>query len=467
MNHKYKRLIGDIGIFALGALGSKLVLFLLLPIYTNILSNSEYGIADLVFTVGDLVLPFISLAIFNGLLRYGLIKGKRQNSLLIATVIFVIGSLITVLLTPLAGLYAPISDWKWYMCAYVIVHFARSNALVFLKIKDKNKAYSLLSITQALLLVGFNVVFLIIFKMGIQGYLLSTILSNAALDVIAFFIGGMGGDLRQSSFDKPLLKEMVVFSIPFIFNDLSWWVIHSTDKIMIEWMIGGAALGIYTAASKIPSLVNALTGIFSQAWGLASIKEHDSTNDSKFYSNVFRYYTVVIFGATILLVAVTKPFMSVYVGKAFSESWHYVPLLLVGAAFSAISVFASGMFGALKQSMSIMTTTLAAGAANIIINYLLIQVIGIYGAVVGTVSAYFIVALFRLLILKRKVDVNFQFGRLGLLTAIAVTQATLVGIGFHIAIVSAVAIVLFVILTRKDIIMVCKQFKKAVLRFKH
>ena len=451
MNNKYIRLIVDMGIFALGAFGSKLVLFLLLPIYTHVLSDNEYGIADLVFTVGDLVLPFISLSIFNGLLRFGLIKGQRQKALLNASLIFVFGSVITILLTPISGLYVPIREWKWYMCAYVLVHFARSNSLVFLKVKAKNKTYAILSIAQALLLVGFNIVFLIVLGMGIQGYLLSTIISNGLLSVLAFALGGMKSDLKEATFDKLLLKEMVLYSIPFIFNDVSWWVIHSSDKVMIEWLVSGSALGIYTAASKIPSLVNVLTSIFSQAWGLASIKEHDSTNDTSFYSTVFKYFSVFIFGVTIILISITKPFMDIYVGKAFSESWHYVPLLLVSASFAAISTFASGLFGALKQSKSIMTTTIAAGVVNIIVNYIFINLIGIYGAVIGTVTAYLIVALFRLLILKNKVNVNFNFVKLGIISTLVIIQASLVSVGYHILLVSIVTILFFVLISRKEI----------------
>lgn len=451
MNNKYIRLIVDMGIFALGAFGSKLVLFLLLPIYTHVLSDNEYGIADLVFTFGDLVLPFISLSIFNGLLRFGLIKGQRQKALLNASLIFVFGSVITILLTPISGLYVPIREWKWYMCAYVLVHFARSNSLVFLKVKAKNKTYAILSIAQALLLVGFNIVFLIVLGMGIQGYLLSTIISNGLLSVLAFALGGMKSDLKEATFDKLLLKEMVLYSIPFIFNDVSWWVIHSSDKVMIEWLVSGSALGIYTAASKIPSLVNVLTSIFSQAWGLASIKEHDSTNDTSFYSTVFKYFSVFIFGVTIILISITKPFMDIYVGKAFSESWHYVPLLLVSASFAAISTFASGLFGALKQSKSIMTTTIVAGVVNIIVNYIFINLIGIYGAVIGTVTAYFIVALFRLLILKNKVNVNFNFVKLGIISTLVIIQASLVSVGYHILLVSIVTILFFVLISRKEI----------------
>ncbi len=460
MNNKYKRLIGDMGIFALGALGSKLVLFLLLPIYTHVLTDSEYGIADLVFTGGDLVLPFISLSIFNGLLRYGLIKGKRQDALLNATVVFAAGCVVTILLIPLSGLYVPIREWKWYLCGYVLVHFARLNSLVYLKVKDRNKAYSALSIAQALLLVGCNVLFLIVLKMGVRGYLLSTILSNGLISAAAFAIGGVWSDLREASLDKGLFREMVLYSLPFIFNDVSWWIIHSSDKIMIEGMIGSAALGIYTAASKIPSLINVLTSVFSQAWGLASIKEHDSTNETGFYSTVFRFFSVFIFGVTILIIAVTKPFMSVYVGKAFRESWHYVPLLLVSASFAAISTFASGLFGALKQSRSIMTTTIAAGVVNIIVNYVFIRIVGIYGAVIGTVTAYFIVAFFRLLILRKKVAVDFHFGKLAAMTMLTLAQATLVGIGFHIYAVSLITLALFVLLTKSEMRAMLRQGAK-------
>lgn len=452
MNHKYKRLAGDMGLFALGSLGSKLVLFLLLPIYTHVLADSEYGIADLVFTMGDLILPFVSLAFYNGLLRYGLMEGKHRNALLCTVIVFLVGSTAAVLLTPLLGLYPAISDWKWYLCAHIIVHFARNSALVYLKVKDKNKAYAILSIVQALLLVGFNVLLLIVFKLGIVGYLLSTILSNAILAILALIIGGMVPDVKEAKFEKPLFKEMVTYSIPFIFNDVSWGVIHSADKIMIESMINGSMLGLYTAASKIPALVNAFTAIFSQAWGLASIKEYDSTNDTKFYTNVFNYFCAAIFGVTILLITVIKPFMTIYVGSDFTESWKYVPLLLTGAAFAAVSTFAGNMFGAFKQSRPIMTSTLIAGAANVAINYLLIPVLGVFGAVIGTVSAYFIVAVIRLFTLMHKTKIRFNLLKAGLLTLITLCQATLVSLGVQIYLVSAITIALFLLIVWKDLI---------------
>lgn len=460
MNQKYKKLLGDMGIFALGAFGSKLVLFLLLPIYTHVLTDSEYGIADLVFTIGDLLMPFVSLAIFNGLLRYGLIQGKKNNSLLCTCIVFLFGSTATVILTPIVGLYRPISDWKWYACAYVIAHFARSNSLVYLKVKNKNKLYSILCIAQALALVGCNVLLLIVFKLGIQGYLLSTIVSNALLSIMAFVLGGTWQDLKAATFEKTLLKEMAVYSFPFIFNDVSWWIIHSSDKIMIEWMIGGAMLGIYTAASKIPSLINVVTSIFSQAWGLASIKEYDSSNETSFYSSVFKYFSIVIYGAAILIIAIIKPFMAVYVGKAFFESWRFVPLLLVSAVFLALTNFTGSLYGALKKSKYIMLTSNIASVVNIVLNYIFIKMVGAYGAVIGTVSAYFIVSFLRLADLRKRMGIDFQIKKTVMLTIIVLVQAIMVGLDYHIYLVSLIAIILFTVVAGNDLKSIVQVIKR-------
>lgn len=45
MNNKYNKLVKDTLIFALGSIGSKFILFFLVPLYTNCLTTEQYGIA--------------------------------------------------------------------------------------------------------------------------------------------------------------------------------------------------------------------------------------------------------------------------------------------------------------------------------------------------------------------------------------------------------------------------------------
>lgn len=449
---KYGELIKNIFVFAIGALGSKFTMFFLVPLYTNVLSDVEYGIADLVFTVGQLLVPVISLAIFNGLLRYGLEPEQhREDVWKCASIIFILGSVIMIMITPLISLYKPISKWSWYVCIYTILCFFSQNVFVYLKVKEKNIWYSVLNICQALLLVLCNCVFLIKFKLGIQGYLLSSLISTGITALLATFIGGTIKDLSIARYDKCLMKKMVYYSIPFIFNDISWWIIRSSDKVMIEWIIGGTYLGLYTAASKIPSFVTVFTSIFSQAWVLSSIKEYDSTNDTNFYSEVFQFFSVVIFGVCIFVIALIKPFMSIYVGDKFFEAWKYVPLLIVSAAFAAVVSFTSSLYGAMKKSKNIMSTTLIAGGINVIINYIFINLCGVWGALVGTVIAYSVVAVLRLLDIRRYININYNLPMFFGLTGLIMAEAILVSLDLHIIEVSLITILLYLLLTKKQL----------------
>ena len=58
---KEKSLAKNIIIFAIGSFSSKLLQFLLIPFYTRVLTNSEYGTIDILQNIATLLIPIISL----------------------------------------------------------------------------------------------------------------------------------------------------------------------------------------------------------------------------------------------------------------------------------------------------------------------------------------------------------------------------------------------------------------------
>ena len=377
------------------------------------------------FTVAQLLVPFVSLVIFDAVLRYGLAKNADKKSVLKSSLVVVlIGSLVTVIVTPAFILYKPLSEWRWYLCIYVILTMLGNVELNYLKMIDKNNAYAIISVLHTLVLAVANVVLLANLHWGIRGYLIATILGSATTVVLS--------DL--------------------ILNNVSWWVIQSSDKIMIEAMVGPATLGLYTAATKIPSLINVIISIFSQAWGISSIREFESTNDKSFYSDVFVSFSVIGFGASVCINVIVKPFMSIYVSKAFAESWRFVPLLLVSASFSAVASYFGSLYGALKKSVNNMCSTLCAAVINIIVNYLCILWLGAWGAIIGTVIAYSILALYRMIDVLRFIKFDPHWKVFLLNSSIVITQAILVSLDFHIMIVSIISVVVFAFVNRKTII---------------
>ena len=458
MSSRYKVLLKDTLIFGLGNLGTKLILFLMVRLYTNYLSDAEYGIADLVFTVAQLMAPFLSVVIFDAIIRFGLSdKERKEDIILVGVIVWGLAAILGLVLTPVVSLYKAMAEWKWYLYFYVISNIADSIGYCYLKAKGKNKVYAILSVLQTALMASLNVFFLVYRSMGIRGYLLAYILSEVVTDACLIITADIIKDLKKARFDRDLFKRMILYSSPLIMNNVSWWVIQSSDKVMVEAMVSAAALGIYTAAAKIPSLINVMVSIFQQAWGISAVKEYESSNDRAYYSMVLRYLFLFISGACIFFVAIMKVFMTHYVGKNFIDAWHYVPMLLVSAVFAGVAGYFGSMYSALKKSVNNMLSTATAAAVNILVNFMLIPQLGIWGAVIGTLVAYITIAFFRLFDVKRFVQIDIKWKTFVPTALILLLQAIAVSLDYHIYLISFAAAALYLTINFKDILFLIRQ----------
>ena len=99
---KYKKLLSNTIIFAIGTFASKALVFLLMPLYTRVLTNEQYGAADLIVQTANLLIPFVSMGMFNAVIRFGLDKnGNRQGVFSVCLVSIMCGFLLLLAVSPL------------------------------------------------------------------------------------------------------------------------------------------------------------------------------------------------------------------------------------------------------------------------------------------------------------------------------------------------------------------------------
>lgn len=465
---KYTSLVKDTAIFSIGKIGSRFVLFLLLPLYTNCLTKAEYGIADLVFTASQLLVPVFSVVIFDAVVRFALAKNEKRNNVFLSGLfISIIGTIILLFASPLINLYKPISQWKWFLIFHIVLTIFLNVAMNYLKAINKNLLFSIIGIIQALTLALLNIYFLVFRKMGIEGYLLAYIISYAVSLFIAFVGGKLFAEIRKAKFDKKLTTRMIAYSSPLILNNISWWVIQSSDKLMVEGILSEDSLGVYTTASKIPALINVIISIFQQSWGLSAIKEFESSNEKNFYANTFRVYCALIFAACLCINSVIKPFMEIYVGADFVEAWQYVPLLLASAGFSAISAFFGTMYGAIKKPVNNMVTTIIAAITNFVLNLIFINRCGIWGAVLGTIVSYIVVAFIRAIDIFRLCKFGINWIRLIINSVIIIAHSVFTSFMYSKWYISILLIILYLIFNFNDIKQLLNKFVSMVKRRKN
>lgn len=419
MDNKSKRLISNTIIFFIGSLGSKFIQFFLVPLYTYSLTTEQYGVTEIVLTASNVLMPVFSVSIADGLLRFGLDKNlKKEDVLKNSMVIVFVGTLLSVILSPLYQLYSGLNQWIVYFLLILNLRIYRDVFAINLKIHNKNIYFALDSIIYTFVLCAFSILFLTIFKLGIVGYFMSYIVANMISIVYLNIVGNPIRALKIGKINKNLLRNLISYSIPMIANGIAWWLITASDRFILQYFKGEASVGIYSVASKIPTLISTFSGVFMQAWIISAVTEFDEEREKDFYSKVFHKYYVAMFVAATCLISIVRIFMRIYVSPDFQIAWKYTPLLISGAIYSGMFAFYAGIYAAAKNSKSVTITTIIGAIINIILNCILIPYIGIQGAVIATYIAWLITAIIRMIDTKKILNFFIDYKKLILLITI-------------------------------------------------
>jgi O-antigen/teichoic acid export membrane protein len=189
----------------------------------------------------------------------------------------------------------------------------------------------------------------------------------------------------------------------------------------------------------------------------------DTSNDKTFYSTVLSKYSFIAFAGGIGMCMIIKPFMDVYVqSESYGEVWRYVPLLISSAVFSALAAYCGSMYSALKISINNMLSTLSAALINIVVNYLAIKAFGIWGAMIGTIVAYIVLAFVRIIDIRRFVDIQIKWDKLIPNSFLLLLQTIVVSfssfkIGF---VISVIVLLAFLLLNREELLWIKTQLRK-------
>ena len=152
-------------IFTLGNFGSKLISFFLIPLYTNVLTTTEYGVVDLVVTVGTVAVPVLTLNISESVMRFALDKdADKQKITQIGTGVLLIGMLVGLFIFPICRSFDKISQYSLLVYLYVIASAASQIYLCDLRGKELLVCYSIGNVLNTLFIACFNILVLLVFK---------------------------------------------------------------------------------------------------------------------------------------------------------------------------------------------------------------------------------------------------------------------------------------------------------------
>ena len=405
-------LLGNTLVFALGGLAIKAVSLVLMPLYTTALTAGEYGTAELLNSAIEIVLPLLSLGVVEALYRFSIDDDVPKDELFANSLVVLGGGVVC------TGVACALGRVLWNMehagsffvlfCS-VCVFKATTQLARGLGHVRRFVAYGLIN---ALAMVVSTYLLLVRAHTGIEGYLWSYTIGYLVGGLVAFLGSAEYRLLAPFRFDRDLLRRMLVYSLPLVPNLLSWWLVSVSGRYVVLWGSGVVAAGLFTAASKMPALVNIVASVFQQAWQYSTAREINSPDRGAFFGVVMRGYSLATLTVAGLVIALNRPISRVMLQAEFAEGWRYVPLLMLVASFGVISIFFESFYQALKNSGVLMASTALGAGVNVVLGVALVPFMGPWGAGLAGAVAYMLVLVVRARDLRRRINLPIDRLRL-------------------------------------------------------
>lgn len=465
MNQKKQLLINTI-IIAIGKLSTQVISFLLLPLYTSKLSPDEYGTYDFFVTLSVFLLPIITLLMEESMFRF-LIDAedeKAKKRIVTATIVYTLFG--TIIFTAIASLVMNIINYPYTL---VFIMFIISNILIGLsnalsRGMGKIKLYSLSNFILGVSTIILNILFIVTFKLGVNGLLWSNVIANSVTAIFILIKLNLKKYVSKDDFSRKVLSKMIRYSVPLVPNNLSWVIISLSDRLMLTQMAGSAQNGIYSIANKFPNVIYTCYGFFSTAWKESAAKILKEENKSQYYNSIYKDVKNFLKAIVIGLIAIMPFAFPILVDSSYNEAYKYIPILAISIYYTNMSNFFGGIFGAYKDTKIMGTTTIVSAIINIVINLIFIPKIGIYAAVFSTLVSNVIIYWYRRQKLKMYIKLKGKFNY-AFWILLAITLCTYYINNIVINILVFTVVLAYCIYTNKDFIMqilkpIISKFKK-------
>jgi O-antigen/teichoic acid export membrane protein len=393
-----KRLGGDSLLYALMNVGTKIIAFVMFPIYTYYIPDpAEYGILDIVERITSMLTFLVIFGTDSALAFYYYDtedEEKRLNYIkqvllfrLTFVSVFVIliaigGSWISTLLFDNSGL----AHLLYIGIAALFLDTIVTLILTVLRYQFKTVKVVLFTVLKMLLVAVLSYLLLATLIPSIEGILIARVVSGV---IIFIFVLKYFMKFFTIRIDKKVLKEVLIYAAPLVPASLFFWIIINANVLFLKEFTTYTEVGIYSTALKFATTITLLTSGVQMAWRPFSMSLKDKTNSSVVFSKL--YMGILLLGSVgIILIATMMPWVIQILGDNYEKAYIYVaPLAAVTFLNFYYLIISVGLFFSKKTKYVSIAFGISA-LVNIVLNLILIPLLGTWGAVLSYLLSYVI-----------------------------------------------------------------------------
>ncbi|WP_458453581.1 flippase [Methanobrevibacter sp.] len=454
---EYVKFIKRIGVIGIANILISLSGLIFIPIITKSFSTADYGVWSQVNTFVSLVPNIVNLGLPYTMVRF-LAAEKDKNIIkqsfysMMALVLASTVIMIIVLMIFADQIATALFDGSMQIMYIVVVmaFFACLDLMLlsYFRTFQQITYYSIFLVLQTYIGVVVSIVLTWMHQpidVVVLGRLTGFVLVFIAMAILI---------VKELGFTTKLkgLKEELKFAIPTVPNNVSSWVVDSSDRIVIGVFLGSAAVGIYSPGYALGNLILMFLTPFAVLLP-AVLPEYYEKGDMEkvdtFLTYSLKYYLLITIPAIVGLSLLSKPLLYILTTTIIADSGYLVtPIVALGAMFMGIYGIVNNIIILEKKTALLSHIWITVAVLNIGLNVFSVPYLGIYGAGLATLFCYFFAFAVTLIYSKRYARLPFDFKSTfkiliaSIIMGVFVVVANPYGI-FNMVIVIAVAVVIY------------------------
>ena len=301
------KLAKNTAIYAIGNFGTKILSYVMVLVYSYYITPEELGYYDVVLTTISMIQPLVIFQLNDGVFRFLVDSDKNQQNAVVGNVMkfICITTVASELIFAIFCGFVNIQYAVWIglllisTMFYVLMHdVVRGMGL--------NKEYAAYGVLNSIVMLVMEVVGLMILHLGMEVLIISKACAYGVCIVTMFIRHKKLLQALRERMSKEVLEPILKYSAPLVPNTICWWVVNSSDRYIILFALGTAYNGIYSMSTKFPTILTMVTSIFYLAWQETAIKEYNTPERDRFFSDIFQKYYVLLFSLCLCAIPATK-----------------------------------------------------------------------------------------------------------------------------------------------------------------
>lgn len=383
-------------LLSIGTLLTNVLQFVMVPIFSSWLTTAEYGTFDLCVTYVSLMLPIINLASGEAVFRYSLDVDHADKKKFISDglAIVAINSFITSIVLSIIAIVLN-KMILFPFLALLLGQVFNSYCQSFLRGIKKLPIYSVGNIITTIFISAFVTLFILCFRMGLYGIVIGYAIGYFAGDIFILMISRYW---QYFSFNLISLRGMlylIKYSYPLIPNNICWWIINVSDRLIINKILGASFNGIYAISNKVPNVCASVFGMFNISWQESASETVASADRNKYFNKIYNSTIAILISLCTGVLSLNWFLYDYIFDSKYSDARLYMPILVVAIVFNSLSQFYGGIMISLKRPKANGITTLLGAIVNAAVHIGLVYFIGLYAAAISTAVSNLALCIFR------------------------------------------------------------------------